>query len=71
MKRSVFFISFVFLSLLCGCKTVDEPDTRDYNRQQGLTTVTHGKVCYKVYAEKRKLDNQIQGIWVDCALAAQ
>jgi len=60
MKRSVFFISFVLLSLLCGCKTVDEPDTRDYVRRQGVTTVTHGNVCYKVYVEKRKPDNQTQ-----------
>ncbi len=60
MKRSVWFASFVLLSLLCGCESMDEPDNKDYDRQQGLTTVTHGDVCYKVYAEKRKLDNQTQ-----------
>ena len=71
MKRNVLFASFVFLSLLCGCESMEESDNKDYDRQQGLTTVTHGDVRYKFYAEKRKLDNQIQGIWVDCALAAQ
>ena len=60
MKRSVWFASFVLLSLLCGCESMEEPDNKDYDRQQGLTTVTHGDVRYKFYAEKRKLDNQTQ-----------
>ena len=61
MRRRVWFAaSFVLLSLLCGCESMDESDNGDYDRQQGLTTVTHGNVCYKVYAEKKKLDNQTQ-----------
>jgi len=36
------------------------PDAKDYDHQQGVTFVKHGKLYYKVYAEERKRDKQIQ-----------
>ena len=54
MKRSVCFASILFLSLLCGCESMD------YDHQQGLTSVKHGKASYKVYAEQRKQDKQLK-----------